>query len=174
MYDDLWNRVAAKLAEHNYMTGVERTVSRVRSTGEVFTPSALVLEILKGCDLEILAPGKSVLDPACGDGQFLCAAKWIKIFHHGMSEAAALRDIYGVDIMRDNVDLCKRRLGGGTILMGDALKPTRRLHQQSDSEWKMMVELFDEASTQTRKKARLPKRPPLPRSKGKEPQPALF
>lgn len=151
---ELWHRVAERLAEHGYMTGVERTVERVRSTGEVFTPSALVIEMLSYLDLELFAPGKSVLDPACGDGQFLVAAKWLKVYHHGMSAEEALGDIYGVDVMRDNVDLCRRRLGGGTVIMGDSLRPTRRLEGQTQEEWEQMVALFHEASTSTYKKAR--------------------
>jgi hypothetical protein len=137
------------------MTGVERTVERVQATGEVFTPSALVLEMLQYTDLDLFAPGNTVLDPACGDGQFLVAAKWIKVYHHGMSEADALKDLYGVDIMRDNVDLCRRRLGGGTVVMGDALKPTRQLEGQTAEERDTMLALFDEASTKTRKKPRV-------------------
>ena len=155
MSESLWLLVAGKLSEHDYMTGVERTVERVRATGEVFTPSALVIEMLQYTDLDLFAPGKTVLDPACGDGQFLVAAKWIKVYHHGMSEVDALKDLYGVDIMRDNVDLCRRRLGGGTIVMGDALKPARALDGQTEEERSMMVTLFDEASTKIRKKARV-------------------
>lgn len=155
MSESLWSLVAARLSEHDYMAGVERTVERVRATGEVFTPSALVIEMLQYVDLDLFAPGKTVLDPACGDGQFLVAAKWIKVYHHGMSESDALRDLYGVDIMRDNVDLCLRRLGGGTIVMGDSLKPTRELDGQTDEERVVMASLFDEASTKTRKRQRV-------------------
>lgn len=155
MSERLWPRVAEKFAEHSYMAGVERTVDRVQSTGEVFTPTSLVLEMLQYVDLNLLAPGRTVLDPACGDGQFLVAAKWIKVLHHGMSETDALKDLYGVDIMRDNVDLCRRRLGGGTIVMGDTLKPARALDGQSAEERKLMLTLFDEASTKTRKKQRV-------------------
>lgn len=168
MSESLWPLVAAKLSEHDYMTGVERTVDRVRATGEVFTPSALVVEMLQYADLGLFAAGKTVLDPACGDGQFLVAAKWIKIYRHGMSEADALGDLYGVDIMRDNVDLCRRRLGGGTIVMGDTLKPARELDGQTDEERVLMVSLFDEVSTKTRKKQRVagtkPRRRRVPRT----------
>jgi hypothetical protein len=155
MSEDLWSRVAVRLAEHDYMTGVERTVERVRATGEIFTPSNLVIEMLQYVDLDLLAPGKTVLDPAVGDGQFLVAAKWIKVYHHGMSETESLQDLYGVDIMRDNVDLCRRRLGGGTIVMGDSLQPTRLLDGQTNEERVLMAKLFDEPSTKTRKKARV-------------------
>lgn len=83
------------------------------------------------------------------------AAKWIKVYHHGMSESQALNDIYGVDIMRDNVDLCLRRLGGGTIVMGDALKPARELEGQTDDERAIMLTIFDEPTTKVRKKTRV-------------------
>ena len=155
MSEKLWKLVAEQLDEHSYMSGVERTVDRVKATGEIFTPSQLVLEMLKYCGIEVLAPGRTVLDPACGDGQFLVAAKWVKIIHHGMSEKDALLDIFGIDIMRDNVDLCERRLGGGTILMGNALKPLERLDGQHEWEYLMMTELFDEPVVSTRKKPRL-------------------
>lgn len=160
MSEPLWPRVAAKLAEHHYMAGVERTVDRVRATGEIFTPSKLVIEMMQYLDLDLFAPGKTVLDPACGDGQFLVAAKWVKIYHHSMSEADALADIYGVDIMRDNVDLCLRRLGGGTIVMGDALKPARHLDGQTDEERELMLSIFDEPPTKVRKKPRVNGRKP--------------
>ncbi len=178
MSEQLWLHVAARLNEHDYMTGVERTVERVRATGEVFTPTDLVIEILRYCDLDLFAPGKTVLDPACGDGQFLIAAKWIKVLHHGMSEAAALDDLYGVDIMRDNVDLCLRRLGGGTIVMGDALKPGRELEGQTQRERSLMLDLFNEQPTVTRKKDRVASVKPRKKRQVLEsqalPEPVLF
>ena len=155
MSDDLWNRVAARLDEHAYMDGIERAMKRVRATAEVFTPTALVIEMLRYLDPELLAPGRTVLDPACGDGQFLVAAKWVKVLHHGMSEQDALADIYGVDIMRDNVDLCRRRLGGGTIVMGNTLKPTLHIDGQTQAEHELMVELFNEAPGMRIRKSRV-------------------
>ncbi len=148
MSSALWREVASRMDEHGYMHGVERTVARVRATGEVFTPTALVVDMLSGLPLNRFAPGRTVLDPACGDGQFLVAAKWIKILHHGMKPDDALRDIYGVDIMRDNVDLCRRRLRGGTIVVGDALNPERVLPEQTADERKMMRQIFLDALPQ--------------------------
>ena len=155
MSDDLWSLVAEDVDRHEYMAGVERTVERVNATGEVFTPTALVIEMLRYLDLELFAPGKKVLDPACGDGQFLVAAKAVKVRHFGMSEQAALRDLYGVDLMRDNVDLCRRRLGGGTVIVGDTLKPSREVEGQTAEEAALMVQLFDEPTTRTKKKQRV-------------------
>ena len=143
-----WQAVKDKVNEHAYMEGVERTLERVALTAEVFTPTDLVLEMLSRLPLELLRPGKSVLDPACGDGQFLVAAKWLKILHFGATESEALADLFGIDIMRDNVDLCLRRLGGGTIVMGDALNPTLHLAGQTEEEHRTMKALFSEQSAQ--------------------------
>jgi len=130
------------------MQGVERTVDRVALTAEVFTPTALVIDMLTRLPIEVLAPGQTVLDPACGDGQFLVAAKWVKVLHFGMDEQAALCETYGIDIMRDNVDLCHRRLGGGTIVMGDALHPGLKIPGQTDDEHTIMLDLFSATGTQ--------------------------
>lgn len=157
MSKNLWRLVEEKLNEHSYMDGVERTVARVNATAEIFTPSALVLEILRYIDLEMLAPGKTVLDPACGDGQFLVAAKWVKVFHFGMSESDALSDLYGVDLMRDNVDLCKRRLGGGTVIMGNSLFPGAEVNGQTSEEHELMIQLFSEHGVEHSRKKRVAK-----------------
>jgi hypothetical protein len=128
------------------MQGVERSLERVSATAEVFTPSKLVVEILQYLDLGLFAPGKLVLDPACGDGQFLVAAKWIKVYKFRMSEEEALLEIYGVDIMRDNVLLCKSRLGGGNIVMGNSLLPREKLKGQTKSEYETLNEWFAHSS----------------------------
>ena len=105
--------------------------------------------MLQKTNLDCFLPGKTVLDPACGDGQFLVAIKYVKILIHGMTESDALQDIYGVDIMRDNVDLCKKRLGGGTVLMGDSLCPEKRFTEQTEEEHKQMRILFSTKSLAT-------------------------
>ena len=128
--------------EHGYMSGVDRMTDRVKETGEVFTPTDLVIEMLMGLPSSMFAPGKTVIDPACGDGQFLIAVKWLKVIEFNMSQDEALEDIYGVDIMRDNVDLCKRRLEGGNIVMGNTLEPNTRLDEQTDEEHRLMRKWF--------------------------------
>lgn len=164
MSAQLWAEVECRMNEHGYMHGVERTVERVHATGEVFTPTPLVIEMLSGVPLDTFAPGRSVLDPACGDGQFLVAAKWVKVLVHGMSERAALGDLYGIDIMRDNVDLCRRRLGGGTIVMGNALDPFEALDGQTEADRQLMRALFADGPFEGRaKKAPFHERKPRTR-----------
>ena len=139
---NMWDKIKDCMNDHTYMGEIDRDDYRIKATAEVFTPTDLVIRMLKKADLNDFAPGKTVLDPACGDGQFLVAVKWLKVFAHQVSEQEALKDIYGVDIMRDNVDLCKKRLGGGTIIMGDSLNPDKKLNQQSDDEHLMMQRIF--------------------------------
>jgi len=138
----MWSKIKQLTDRHGYMSGVDRMSDRVKKTGEIFTPTDLVIEILQNMDIEQFAPGKTVIDPACGDGQLLVPVKWLKILHFGMNEQEALKDIYGVDIMRDNVDLCKKRLAGGTILMGDTMNPMIRLEEQTSEEYILMGKMF--------------------------------
>ena len=139
----MWDKVRQLADQHDYMGGITREKYRVKQTGEVFTPTDLVIEIVQQMDIDLFAPTKTVIDPACGDGQFLIVALGIKMYHFGMSREDALKDIYGVDIMRDNVDLCKKRLGGGNIVMGNTLRPRDRLMEQTPEENKYMIEWFD-------------------------------
>lgn len=138
-----WHRLEERLEANLGVPIIQRNHERVRATGEIFTPSALVVDMIRQIPLRHFGPGKTVLDPACGDGQFLVAAKWVKIFFHGMTAAEALTDIYGIDIMRDNVDLCRARLGGGTIVMGDTLHPENRLVGQTDEEHRILMEILN-------------------------------
>ena len=138
----MWDKIRDLMNSHSYMSEIERDKQRIQSTAEHFTPTDLVIEMLSNIDINRLGAGKTILDPACGDGQFLTAIKWVKVYIHNMTEFDALQDIYGVDIMRDNVDLCKKRLGGGTILMGDSLNPDNRLKDQTDDEHYQLKGLF--------------------------------
>ena len=143
----MWNKVRQLADQHEYMGHITREQHRVKATGEVFTPTELVIEIVQQLDINLFAPTKTVIDPACGDGQFLIVALGIKMYHFGMSREDALKDIYGVDIMRDNVDLCKRRLGGGNIIMGNTLQPTRSFTLQTPEEVRLMRDWFTSESS---------------------------
>lgn len=145
----MWDEIEQKVAHDGHMAGVLRTSERVGMTAEVFTPAALVVDMLRRMPLEAFKPGKTVLDPACGDGNFLVAAKWIKVLKFEMLEEEALSELYGVDIMRDNVDRAKERLGGGTIVMGNTLDPTARLESQTDDEHAVMIKLYADAAQET-------------------------
>ena len=91
------------------MSGIERDNLRVKSTGEVFTPTELVREMLDRVPEDIFKNDKTYLDPSCGDGQFL-GEVLIRKVENGIDFDQAIRQIYGVDIMQDNVNLCRERL----------------------------------------------------------------
>jgi hypothetical protein len=96
--------------ERIYMSGVERDKVRVKATGEVFTPTPLVQEVLDKLDPDLFKdPSKTFIDPACGDGQFLSEVLIRKV-ENGIDFETALSTIYGVDLMQDNVKLCSERL----------------------------------------------------------------
>ena len=93
-----------------YMSGIERDALRVKATQEVFTPTELVFEILDRLDQHLFKdPLQEFIDPTCGDGQFL-GEVLIRKVENGIDFETALSSIYGVDLMPDNVELCRERL----------------------------------------------------------------
>jgi len=76
--------------------------SRVKETGEVFTPPELVNKMLNELDYDWEnKPQRTFLDPTCGSGNFL-----VEIAKRGIHP----ENIYGVDLMQDNIDTTKSRL----------------------------------------------------------------
>ena len=120
------------LRNREYMSGVERDKARIKTNAEVFTPTPLVREMLDQLPKELFEdPKKTFCDPSCGDGQFLSEVL-IRKLENGIPFETALKTIYGVDIMPDNVKECQDRLLCGredlrhiverNIVCADALK----------------------------------------------------
>lgn len=104
------NNIIAHIRDRVYMSGVERKKLRVKVTGEVFTPTPLVQKLLDEIDPVMFTdPTKTFIDPSCGDGQFL-GEVLIRKMENGSTFEQALSTVYGVDLMQDNVDLCRERL----------------------------------------------------------------
>lgn len=99
-----------------YMSGVERDKHRIKKTAEVFTPTLLVQEMLDKLEEQdptiFSNPNKTFLDNSCGDCQFLSEVVIRKIDKSSCDLEQALSTTYGVDLMEDNVNECKRRLAG--------------------------------------------------------------
>jgi hypothetical protein len=96
--------------DREYMSGIDRNKVRVKSTSEIFTPTELVQEVLdKMPDTEFSDPTRTFLDNSCGDGQFLSEVLIRKV-QNGIDFETALSAIFGVDMMEDNVNLCRERL----------------------------------------------------------------
>ena len=126
------DQVVSHIRDRTYMGGIERDNLRVKATGEVFTPTQLVQETLNHLDsLLFVDSTKTFLDNSCGDGQFL-GEVLIRKMENGSTFEQALSTTYGVDLMIDNVDLCRERLLCGredlrhiveqNIYQADALK----------------------------------------------------
>jgi type I restriction-modification system DNA methylase subunit len=113
---------------------VVRENERIKKTGEIFTPTELVNQILDNLESNnsrvFVDKDKTVIDPCCGNGQFLSEVL-IRKLQNNISFEDALSTIYGIDIMLDNIDICRERLLCGqeqyrhiverNIVCGDAL-----------------------------------------------------
>ena len=97
------------IRNRSYMSGVERDRTRILKTQEVFTPTDMVIDLLEEYTDQLKDPAQKFIDPSCGDGQFLGEILIAKI-ENGIPFDQALSTIYGVDMMQDNVDLCRERL----------------------------------------------------------------
>jgi hypothetical protein len=99
-----------------YMSGVERDKLRVKQTAEVFTPTPLVQEMLDKLEEQdptlFSNPNITFLDNSCGDGQFLSEVVIRKMERSGCTLEQALKTTYGVELMEDNVNECRKRLAG--------------------------------------------------------------
>ncbi|MBR2607186.1 MAG: hypothetical protein IKC70_04575, partial [Bacteroidaceae bacterium] len=95
-----------------------KSKERVAERGEVFTAER---EVNAMCDLvanECLRPDSRFLEPACGDGNFLAVILKRKLAElrrkykksprdYEKQAIVAIGSLYGVDIMNDNVMVCR-------------------------------------------------------------------
>lgn len=115
-------KVIKHIRDREYMSGIERDRARVKATGEVFTPTQLVEEMLDRLPQDLFTdPNKTFLDPSCGDGQFL-GEVLIRKMENGSTFEQALSTVYGVDLMQDNVLECRKRLLCGRIDLEHIMK----------------------------------------------------
>jgi len=151
------NDVINHIRNRSYMSGIDRDKLRVKATAEVFTPTETVQKMLNKANTIIFSDStKIVLDQSCGDGQFL-GEVLIRRVENGIEFETALSTIYGVDLMIDNVELCRERLLCGredlqhivekNIVCADALRYHYRFnntHPYDDEvKQKQQEELFD-------------------------------
>lgn len=90
-----------------------RGKKRVKLTGEVFTPMELCRAIVRDLPEDILRdPTSTYLDNSCGDGNFLAALYEVLTKDYGHDGSHVLNEqLYGVDLMYDNVETARDRLG---------------------------------------------------------------
>jgi SAM-dependent methyltransferase len=102
-------KVIDHIRNRSYMSRIDRDRVRILKTQEVFTPTEKVQSLLKEYNEQFQNLDQKFLDPSCGDGQFL-GEVLIRKMENGSTFEQALSTIYGVDLMPDNVDLCRERL----------------------------------------------------------------
>ena len=102
--------------DFNYMSGIERGALRIKETQEVFTRTELVQSFLDDFEKQypkaFLDSSKTFIDNSCGDGQILSEVIIRKMERSNCTLEQALSTTYGVELMEDNVKLCKERLAG--------------------------------------------------------------
>ncbi len=104
------DQVKNHIRNRSYMSGIERDAIRIKATQEIFTPTEMVKDLLNTLDPNLFVDSEQpFIDPTCGDGQFL-GEILIRKLENGHTFEQALETIYGVDLMQDNVDLCRERL----------------------------------------------------------------
>ena len=109
-----------------------------KDRGEVFTPEALVEEMLGKLPKEFFtSAAKTVLDNSCGNGNFLVKVLEWRL-KNGVSHIEALKTIYGIELDDANAKECRQRLSLGktdtalwdvlnrNIVCADALNPNHK------------------------------------------------
>jgi hypothetical protein len=110
------NEYIQHIRNRAYMSGIDRDKLRIKQTAEVFTPNHLVIEMIDKLEKQepslFTDPTKTFIDNSCGDGEFLGEIVIRKMERSGCSLEEALSTTYGVDLMEDNIEECKKRLMG--------------------------------------------------------------
>jgi len=87
-----------------------KTKDRVRELGEVFTNEREVnamLNLIPDITIEM-----TFLEPTCGNGQFVVEIlkRKFDLCKKKVDYITALKSVYAIDIMQDNVEECKQRV----------------------------------------------------------------
>ena len=100
----------------DYMAGIARDKTRKDTTQEYFTSTDFVNEVLDKIEDNkpelFFDKTKTFIDNAAGDGQFLTEVIVRKLQKSKCTLLEALSTTYGVELMPDNVVICKKRLVG--------------------------------------------------------------
>ena len=98
------------LSLDNYTT--DERLSRRKGSGgsqEFFTPYSIVKRMAdKISDEDWANPEKTFLEPAAGNGQFVCYIIYRRIIS-GVDPVTAFKTLYATELMQDNVDEMKER-----------------------------------------------------------------
>ena len=117
------SRVTAHLARLD-ATALSSGVTQRKAQGSHYTPSALVEFVVRETLHELAVEPRNVLDPSCGNGNFLVAAAVaiVALGERTMAEVLE-RAVFGVDIDSGAIELCRAELLA--LLPTDTLPTTR-------------------------------------------------
>jgi type I restriction-modification system DNA methylase subunit len=89
-----------------------KSKKRVKEHGEVFTPMWMVRKMVDLVDSDAKKPSKTFLEPACGDGRFLCEIleRRLAVAKSGQESLLAVSTLYGIELLPDNVESAKNNL----------------------------------------------------------------
>ena len=84
-------------------------VNRIRDLGEVFTPVHIVQEMISSIPDKAWKENKTLLEPTCGEGIFIteCIKKRLSL---KLDIEIIINEIFGFDIMPDNIEICKNNI----------------------------------------------------------------
>jgi adenine-specific DNA-methyltransferase len=105
------------------MASQTRTYGRRKLLGQVYTPLHIVDKILGHCGFyEADLTGKTILDPACGDGRFLVPIAEF-IIHNAPADQLAnqLQQLHGWDIDKNALEQCRENLDALVAPLGIAI-----------------------------------------------------
>lgn len=102
-------------------TSLAKSKQRIKDHGEVFTPDFIVHDMLNLVKNETERIDSRFLEPACGDGNFLAPILEKKLnivkkkysrlqIDYERNALIALASIYGIELLKDNVQKCRERL----------------------------------------------------------------
>ena len=110
--------------------GIKREKTRITKNGEVFTPAILVKRLLDKIPEEKWKdPKATFLEPCCGNGQIVIGMLERRIAS-GVEPIQAVKTLYGVELMQDNVDLCKDRIR--EVLRANKVKIDKKINDIID------------------------------------------
>lgn len=95
------------------MASLSKVYSAEKRFGQIYTPDYIVSRILDDCGYNSVEAilGKRILDPACGDGRFLCEIVRRIIQYSPASDVVKnLSQVYGWDIDEVAIEACKVNL----------------------------------------------------------------
>lgn len=108
------------------MTYATKSKGNVKKFAEVFTPAGVVFDMILQDAMRpvVMDIEKTMLDPACGEGQFPCAELVWKMFYNldVLNEATALlalNSLYGVELQPKSVAKAREHL---LLTLKDAYK----------------------------------------------------